>query len=157
MSGPGFTRSDLCSIRAAVEQAERAIRVRGLLHADNYRLADNYPPVPPLRSVARALVEADFTLHHCHHHGPPCGLGEVCLTPVRAESGAGCDAIAVSWTTHDSLLDREWHVTCSRTYRLVSAVPGGVLHAPGYPDRQSGTGSACHVTGHRGQRTEAGR
>ena len=39
MSGPGFTRPDLCSIRAAAEQAEHAGAVRGLLSADGYLLA----------------------------------------------------------------------------------------------------------------------
>lgn len=33
----------------------------------------------------------------------------------------------------------------------------GVLRTFGYLDRHRGTGGNCHVTGHRGQRTEAGR
>ncbi len=33
----------------------------------------------------------------------------------------------------------------------------GVLRASGYQDRQRGTGGACPVTSHRGQRTRPGR
>jgi hypothetical protein len=36
-------------------------------------------------------------------------------------------------------------------------VPDSVLHAFGELDRQHGTGGTCLATGHRGQRTEAGR
>jgi hypothetical protein len=43
MSGPGFTRSDLCLIRAAIVQAEPARVVRGLLSADGYPMADDAP------------------------------------------------------------------------------------------------------------------
>jgi hypothetical protein len=37
MSGPGFTRPDLCSIRAATEQTDSADAVSSLLSADGYR------------------------------------------------------------------------------------------------------------------------
>jgi hypothetical protein len=43
MCGPGFTRSDLCSMRAAIGQAESARVVRGLLSADGYPVADDAP------------------------------------------------------------------------------------------------------------------
>jgi hypothetical protein len=77
--------------------------------------------------------------------------------PNPAESGTGRSAIAVSRITHDFLLDWDWLATCSHTCQLVKAVPGSVLHAFGYLDRQRGTGGACLVISHRGQRTEAGR
>ena len=38
MSDPDFTQPDLCSIRAAIGQAESADVVRGLLSADGYPL-----------------------------------------------------------------------------------------------------------------------
>jgi len=41
MPGPGITRSDLCSTRAAIGQAESARAVRSLLSADGYPLADD--------------------------------------------------------------------------------------------------------------------
>ena len=41
MSEPGFARSDLCSIRAAAEQAGFADPARRLLSADGHPLADH--------------------------------------------------------------------------------------------------------------------
>ncbi len=43
MSDLGFTRSDLCSIRAAVGLAEYAGAVRGLLGADGFPLTGDDP------------------------------------------------------------------------------------------------------------------
>ena len=156
MSDPAFTRSDLFSI-PATEQAELAAAVRGLLSADSYLPADNNPLAPLTRDVARTLVEAAFTLHHCHRYDLLCWLGGVCLMQIPAESGTGPSGIAVSWATHDLLLDWDWRVTYSHACQLMNAVPGSVLHAFGYLDRQRGTGGTCLVTSHRGQRTEAGR
>ena len=157
MSDPGFTRPDLCSIRAAAEQAEFAGAARGLLSADGYPLAEDNPLAPLARDVARTLVEAGFTLHHCDRYDPLWRLGGVCLMPIPAESGTGRSAIAISRTTHDLLPDQDWRATCSHTCQLLNAALGSVLHAFRYLDRQRGTGGACLVTGHRGQRTEAGR
>ena len=64
MSGPGFTQPDLCSIRAATGQAESADAVRGLLSADGYSLASDYPLGSRTCNVARTLAEVGFTLHH---------------------------------------------------------------------------------------------
>ena len=58
MSNPDFTRSDLCSIRAAAGQAEFANTVRRLLSADGYLLADDDPLAPLAHYVARTLIEA---------------------------------------------------------------------------------------------------
>ena len=41
MSGPGFTRPDLCSISAATEQTEFTDAVSGLLSADSYPLGSD--------------------------------------------------------------------------------------------------------------------
>jgi hypothetical protein len=157
MSDPGFTRPDLCSIPAAAEQAEFAGAARGLLSTDGYRQAGDDPLAPLAHDVACALVEAGFMLYPCHRHDPLCWLGGVCLMPIPAESGTGRSGIAVSRTTRDLLPGWDWRATCSPTCQLMNAVPGSVLHASGYLDRQPGTGGACLVTGHRGQRTEAGR
>ena len=46
MSGPGFARPDLCSIRAADEQEELAEAVRGGFSADGYPRGDDDPPAP---------------------------------------------------------------------------------------------------------------
>jgi hypothetical protein len=94
-------------------------------------------------------------LHHCHRYDRLCWPGGVCLMPIAAESGTGRSGIAVSWT-HDLLPGWDWRATYSHTCQLMNAVPGSVLHAFGYLDRQCGTGAACLVPGHRGQRTEAG-
>ena len=96
-------------------------------------------------------------MHHCDRYDPLCWLGGVCLMPIPAESGTGRSAIAVSRTTHDLLFDGDWRAACSHACQVVNAVPGSVLRAFGYLDRQRGTGGACLVSGHRGRRTEAGR
>jgi len=58
MPGPGFTRPDLCSKRAAARQAEFADAARGPLSADGYPLAGDDPFAPMPHYAARTLVEA---------------------------------------------------------------------------------------------------
>jgi len=55
MSGPGFARPDLCSIRAADEQEELAEAVRGGFSADGYPRGDDDPPVPLASGIDRAI------------------------------------------------------------------------------------------------------
>ena len=59
--------------------------------------------------------------------------------PVAVESGSGRSAIAVARTTYDLLPGWGWRAIFSRACHLVNAVPGSVLHAFGYLDRQRGT------------------
>ena len=54
MSGPGFARPDLCSIRAAAEQDERAEAVCGGFSA-NCPLGDDDPPAPLTSGIDRAI------------------------------------------------------------------------------------------------------
>ena len=51
----GFTRPDLCSIRAAAGRAEPAGAARGGLSADRHPLADDDLPAPPARGIDRAI------------------------------------------------------------------------------------------------------
>ena len=55
MPDPGFTRPDLCSIRAAAEQAELAEAVRGGFSADGHPPADDDPPAPLASGIDRAI------------------------------------------------------------------------------------------------------
>ena len=55
MSYPGFTRPDLCSIRAADAEAEPAGAVRGGLSADGHPPAGGYPPAPLAGGIDRAI------------------------------------------------------------------------------------------------------
>jgi hypothetical protein len=55
MSYPGFARPDLCSIRTADEQDERAEAVRSGFSAVGYPLGDDYPPVPLTSGIDRAI------------------------------------------------------------------------------------------------------
>ena len=55
MPDPGFTRPDLCSIRAAAEQAEHAGAVRGGLSADGHPPAGDDPPAPLASGIDRAI------------------------------------------------------------------------------------------------------
>ncbi len=58
MSGPGFTRSDLCSIRAAVGLAEYADAVRGLLSTDDFSPTGD-DPLAPMAGVLPAFGYLD--------------------------------------------------------------------------------------------------
>ena len=55
MPDPGFTRPDLCSIRAAARQAEPAGAARGGLSADSRPLAGDDPPAPLASGIDRAI------------------------------------------------------------------------------------------------------
>jgi len=55
MSHLGFTQPDLCSIRAAAEQAGPAGAVRGALSADGRPLAGDDPPEPSASGIDRAI------------------------------------------------------------------------------------------------------
>jgi hypothetical protein len=55
MPDSGFTRPDLCSIRAAAGQAELAGAVRGVLSADGHPPAGDDPPAPPASGIDRAI------------------------------------------------------------------------------------------------------
>jgi hypothetical protein len=55
MSGPGFAPPDLCSIRAAAEQEERAETVRGGFSADGDPLGGDDPPAPLTSGIDRAI------------------------------------------------------------------------------------------------------
>jgi hypothetical protein len=55
MPDPGLTRPDLCSIRAATEQAEPAGAVRGVPGADGRPPAGDDPPAPPASGIDRAI------------------------------------------------------------------------------------------------------
>ena len=55
MPDPGFTRPDLCSIRAAAGQAELAEAVRGGLSADGHPPASDDPPAPVASGIDRAI------------------------------------------------------------------------------------------------------
>jgi len=55
MPGPGFTRPDLCSIRAAAGQAEPAGAVRGGLSAGGHPPAGDDSPAPLASGIDRAI------------------------------------------------------------------------------------------------------
>ena len=55
MPHPGFARPDLCSIRAATEQAEPAGAARGVLSAGGYPPPGDDLPAPSPRGIDRAI------------------------------------------------------------------------------------------------------
>ena len=55
MSGPGFARPDLSSIRAATDREELAEAVRGGFSADGYPRGDDDPPAPRTSGIDRAI------------------------------------------------------------------------------------------------------
>jgi hypothetical protein len=154
VSDPYFERPDLAPLRAAASQAEFAEAFRGLLSADGYPLAEGEPLATPARKVARSLIEAAFTLHHCDRYDLLYRLGGVCLMPV----GACRRGIAVSRATRNLLLpgwDR--HGTCRRACQLMNAAPGGVPDRFGSRVRHLGTDGAWLAAGHRDRKTGTGR
>ena len=158
MSDTDLHQPDLGPLRAAAESAELAQAVSGLVRTDGYPLADSDPLAPLARDIARSLVEAGFTVHHCARHDPLYRLGGVCLLPIPAQSGTGRSGIAVSWTTHNLLLsDWDRYSTYRGTHQIMNAALGGILHAFGYPVAPFGSGGAWLVTGRRSQETEARR
>ena len=55
MPDPGFTRPVLCSIGAAVGQAEHVGAVCGLLSADGHLLGGDDPAATPASGIDRAI------------------------------------------------------------------------------------------------------
>lgn len=86
MSDPDFERPDLAPLRAAASQAEFAEAFRCLLSADGYPLAEGELLTPLACDVARSLIEAGFTLHHCDRHDPLYRLGGYAWCQSRRDS-----------------------------------------------------------------------
>jgi len=74
MPGPGITRPDLCSKRAAARQAEFADTARGPLSADSYPLAGDNPLAPVPHYAARTLIEASAPRASGSRIGPQARL-----------------------------------------------------------------------------------
>ncbi len=153
MSETDLRQPDLGPLRAGAEAAELAQAASGLVSTDGYRLADGDPLAPLARDIARSMT---LTLHHCARHDPLCRLG-VCLLPVPAESVIGSSGTAVSWTTHNLLLDSDRYGTDAGTQQIMNPALGGILRAFGYAVAPFGSGGAWLVTGRRHQDPGAGR
>ena len=161
MSGPGFTRPDLCSIRTAAGQEERAGAVRGAFSADCYPLADDELPAPPAGGIDRAirlstaaavLAVAGIAAYVSYWHA---------YAVIRAHGETGITARlsrprSTAWST-----PARWR-SCTR--------PGTGYRCPpwpaGYSEQASGgaAGAWCPVTGRNrkvdgwpGGRTRPGR
>ena len=155
MTDTDLLQPDPGPLRAAAAAAELAQAVSGLVSIHGCRLVDSHPLAPLARDIARSMTEAGLTVHHCAQHDPLYRLGGVCLLAIPAESGTGSSGIAVSWTTHNLLLDWDRYGTYSGTQQAMNTALGGVLRAFGYPVTPFGSGGAWLVTGRRG--TETGR
>jgi hypothetical protein len=100
--------ADLGPLRAVAEREDLAAAVAGLADAYGRPLPADDLLAPLTRDVARALVGAGFTLHHCAQGHPLYRLGGVCLLPVaRGHDPNGMGGVVVSWTAHD-LLSLNW-------------------------------------------------
>ncbi len=149
---------DLGPLRAVAEHAELADAIARLTGADGYRLAGTDPLAPLARDVARSLVEAGFTLHHCARTHPRYRLGGVCLLPMPEHYGDGQGGVVVSWTTHD-LLSLDWDRcgTYHDAHQVMNDALADVLRTLGYKARPFGSGGASIVTGRRAHGEETGR
>src|ERR1017187_6122441 len=140
---------DLGPLRALAERAELADAVAGLADGNGCRLADSDPLAPLARQIARDLVEAGFTLHHCAQHYPLYRLGGVCLLPVASGHDPGRRGGGVgSWTTHD-LLSLDWNrwTEYHGAHEVMNGALAQVLDALGYQVWPFGLGGAWIVTG----------
>jgi len=147
MSHTDLGQLDLAALPAAAGDAEFAEAEAGLASAG-----------PLARDLARSLIEAGLTLHHCATYDPLYRLGGICLLPVSAEAGTGQGRISVSWTTHDLLLrDRRRFRTYQDAHQAMNAALGSVLTAFGCQVAPFGSGGAWLVTGRRSRGTEAGQ
>jgi hypothetical protein len=149
---PDLGPPDLGPLRAAAERTELADALALLTDAYGYRLPDSDPLAPLARDIARSLVEAGFTLHHCARTHPLYRLGGVCLLPVSAHHDDAQAGVVVSWATHDLLsLDWDRYSTYHDAHQVMNDALADVLDAFGYEVRPFGSGGAWIVTGRRAQ------
>jgi hypothetical protein len=147
---------DLAPLRTTAERAEIAEAVSLVRDSGGHRLPDGHPLAPLARDIARSLVEAGFTLHHCDQHHSLYRLGGVCLMAIAPTHGTDRAGIVVSWTCHN-LLSLDWgrYDTYSDINAVMNSVLCDVLCAFGYPVREFGTGGAWLVIGEPDVREEA--
>jgi hypothetical protein len=155
----GLQQPDLGPLRAAAERAKLTEARARLADGSGHALASGDPHAPLARDVARALIEAGFTLHDCAPQHPRYRLGGVCVLPVPAgHNPNGQGGIAVSWTTHDLLaLDWDRGREHQGTQQAMNRALASVLIALGYQVRPFGTGGASLVSEPRRPNSAAAR
>ena len=94
MPGPGITRPDLCSKRAAARQPEFADTARGPLSADSYPPAGDDPLAPMPHYAARTLIEAS-ALRTFGYPDRPAGAPRD-QPPQSADGGGAMTALPTS-------------------------------------------------------------
>jgi hypothetical protein len=147
---------DLVALRALAECSELAEAVSGLTDSAGVPLAAR-PPGPLAREIARALVEAGFTLHRCSNWDPLQRLGGVSVVPVPAgPDRAGAGGVVVCWTAHLLALDLGRQRAWDATREIMNTALAEILCALGYAVRPFGSGGACIVTGSRAPNEVAG-
>jgi hypothetical protein len=148
---------DLVALRALAECGELAEAVSGLTDAQGAPLAVAAAPGPLAREIARALVEAGFTLHRCSTWDPLQRLGGVCVVPVPAAPDlVGAGGVVVCWTAHLLALDLGRARTWDATREIMNTALAEILCALGYAIRPFGSGGACIATGSRARDEVAG-
>jgi hypothetical protein len=146
----------VAALRALAECGELASAVSGLTGSDGGPL----PPGPAgelAREIARALVEAGFSVHHCAGWDPQRRIGGVCVrpVPVRADPG-GSGGVTVSWVVHDLLtLDPVREAVCEATREIMNMALAEMLFALGYAIQPFGTCGVWMATGRRAEEVEA--
>jgi hypothetical protein len=147
---------DLVALRALAECGELAEAVSGLTDADGSPLAAS-PPGPLARDIARAMIEAGFTLHRCTNWDPLQRLGGVSVVPVPAQPDrAGAGGVVVCWTAHLLALDLGRARAWDATREIMNTALAEILCALGYAIRPFGPGGACLATGSRARDEVAG-
>lgn len=143
---------DVAALRALAECGELASAVSGLTGSDG-------GPLPPggagelARGIARALVEAGFSVHHCAGWDPQRRIGGVCVrpVPVRADP-AGSGGVMVSWAVHDLLaLDPAREAACDAAREIMDMALAEMLFALGYSIQPFGASGVWMATGRRAE------
>ena len=150
---------DLGPLRALAEREELADATGRLADAYGRPLHDDDLLRPLATDVARALIEAGFTLHHCAQHHPLYRLGGVCLLPVApGHDPDGRGGVVVSWTTHN-LLSLGWDRWAAHhgTQDVMNGALSEVLDGMGFQVSPFGVGSAWIVTGRKPGWQETGQ
>jgi len=156
MSFESLDQPDLTPLRAAAEDAEIAEAISLVRDSGGHSLPDDHPLASLAHGIARSLVEAGFTMHHCDQHHPLYRLGGVCLMAITTPHGADHAGIVVSWTCHNLLsLDWERYDACCDINEQVNWVLCYTLRDFGYLVQDFGSGGAGLVIGERDRGAEA--
>ena len=134
MPGPGITRPDLCSKRAAARQPEFADTARCPLSADSYPPAGDDPLAPMPHYAARTLIEAS-ALRTFGYPDRPAGAPRD-QPPQSADGGGAMTALPTSFggsrATAASSIDHAIRLSTAAAVLAVAGIAAYVSYGHAY-------------------------